>query len=171
MSEELRKLREMLAPGEEQPWQDHEGKGRPHPPKSFVQIETRDGKKLAMTSAFVRWPWVEPEELQGYVDDPDPANDVLRWRFAKEPPSAIVLATHVPALLDRIEALEVALKPFASASEAIDAQDPGFPDDGCALRPSFDWYTRDEQGQRTYNSVRAKDLRLARATLAGGDGS
>lgn len=152
MTDGLRKLREMLAPGEEQPWHDHDEKGRPHAPKSFVQIETRDGKKLAMASAFVRWPWVEPEELQGYADDPDPANDVLRWRFAKEPPSSLVLATHVPALLARIDALEAALGPFATfADPFVDAEGWSGP---MKQERIVDWFG-------------PSDFRLASTTLAG----
>lgn len=50
----------------------HHGGPRPHPPRTEVEVEFRDGRRVTATSAFVRW-WHAPN---------DPDNDVVAYRLA-----------------------------------------------------------------------------------------
>lgn len=90
---DLDALRELLKPGEPQEWQEHYGAGRPHPPGSWVEIEYRSGTKVAGCSALIGWVWVNSRDM-----------DIVRWRYAKRPPTDRELAAYVPGLLAMLDA-------------------------------------------------------------------
>lgn len=96
----ITRIRAELAEGEPQPWVEHSGGGRPNKPSDYVEVEMRGGLSLKADSACFMWPWADPEDAQGYEDDPVPAHDVMRWRPAKRPLSDKQLAAYVPDLLD-----------------------------------------------------------------------
>lgn len=68
-----------------------------------------------------------------------------------------------------VAVLVEALQPFARAAQAIDAIDPGFPDEGAALRASFDFWVKNADGERR-ESVRMRDFRKALAALSSVEG-
>ncbi len=98
------KLREVLAPGDPQEWQEHDGKGRPHPPGSYVEMEFADGSTEKGPSAAYSWVW---ENLPPTYVKPDPVN-IVRWRYAKRPPTDRELAAYVPGLLAMLDARNAA---------------------------------------------------------------
>lgn len=60
-------------------WRDHDGGGRPHLPSSYVEVEFRDGVIRSHSSAVLMWPWEAGNDH----------DDIIRWRFAKEPLSRV----------------------------------------------------------------------------------
>lgn len=80
----------------------HSGGGRPHSPLIHVEVKFRDGRVQRGGSAFLRWPWVEVENLEGYADDDDPADDILEWREVPTPPTKDAIIGGLLAALEAI---------------------------------------------------------------------
>ena len=91
---DLRELRDLLAPGEPQNWQPHDGSGRPHHPFSWVEVEYLNGVTEKGCSAFFAWPWGRPGDCL----------NIVRWRFSKRRPTDRELAAYVPDLLAMLDA-------------------------------------------------------------------
>lgn len=92
---EVDDLKALLEPGEEHPWRDYYGGGRPNSPLDYVQVRMRDGSVKYAISASIPW---------------EHDDDIVQWRPAKKPPTAQQLEKFIPALLERVAKLEGALR-------------------------------------------------------------
>lgn len=84
----------MMTTEPQEPWHVHDGGGRPNKGNDYVEVVLRDGRHVSLHSAAVEWPWQQPR---------DPY-DVIRWRYAEEPPTPWVALKQAAAWFEEYAA-------------------------------------------------------------------
>jgi hypothetical protein len=87
-----------VAQESDEPWQQHDGGGRPNHPSAYVEVALRDGALSIDISAGLRWVW----------DADDADNDIVHWRPSIPPPCRLrageLLIEHAPVIIAALRA-------------------------------------------------------------------